>query len=443
MFLFLKSDHAKLRDNAKNWLYLASKVYHFRKDLLSEGEVEKLTQLSEAVKAGLKLPKGESERLRSAVESLQQHMEQVGGNYYPRSSLAENVEFFFAAIIIYVGFTTFFIKPFKIPTNSMWPSYYGMTGEVYHEENAAPSGLEKAFRFVAYGAKHYSVKAPASGELLVPVYMDGSASRPHFLPAKVKRYFVINSPGYRYSFFVGDKEVSFKAPQDFDVVRQVARKLNDSGKSAPFNHVTGLSERTVKNRSKSEMRLPALVRSNSGLGSKTEWRDSVVYVIKTGIMVEEGDPLLEFDLLTGDQLFVDRMSYHFVEPKVGDGFVFKTGDIPKLRDDKFYIKRLAGTPGDAVRIEDGDLYINDAPAAGSEAFDLNAKGIDSYGGYFGMWGMPEGHTVTVPENSFMALGDNSQNSLDSRYWGFVPEKSVVGRPILIYYPFTRRFGLTK
>lgn len=51
-----------------------------------------------------------------------------------------------------------------------------------------------------------------------------------------------------------------------------------------------------------------------------------------------------------------------------------------------------------------------------------------------------GDTVTVPPRSFFALGDNSANSEDGRYWGFVPEKDVVGRPLFIYYPFTRRWG---
>ena len=67
--------------------------------------------------------------------------------------------------------------------------------------------------------------------------------------------------------------------------------------------------------------------------------------------------MLEFDVLTGDQLFVDRVSYHFVKPSVGQGFVFRTGQIdsPYMRDrdtkrqiDEYYVKRLVGTPGDTL-----------------------------------------------------------------------------------------------
>jgi len=51
--------------------------------------------------------------------------------------------------------------------------------------------------------------------------------------------------------------------------------------------------------------------------------------------------------------------------------------------------------------------------------------------------------MTVPPRKFVALGDNSGNSLDSRYWGFVPEKAVIGKAFFIYYPFTRRWGVAE
>jgi signal peptidase I len=57
--------------------------------------------------------------------------------------------------------------------------------------------------------------------------------------------------------------------------------------------------------------------------------------------------------------------------------------------------------------------------------------------------LPVGGKVTVPANSYFALGDNSPRSLDSRYWGFVPDKDVVGRPLFIYYPLTSRWGLAR
>jgi len=97
-------------------------------------------------------------------------------------------------------------------------------------------------------------------------------------------------------------------------------------------------------------------------------------------------------------------------------------------------------PGDKLEIKAPVLYRNDAPITGSSAFGANAKRFGNYGGYSAIGGLAPGKTVDVPEDNYFALGDNSGNSQDGRYWGFVPAKDVVGRPILVYYPFTSRWG---
>jgi len=439
MLPFLKSESAKLRESAKNWLFHAEKVYNFRKDLMSESEASTLLRLSRELRLGAK-EKVSDNRLSASISALRSHMEAVGGNYYPRGSLADNVEFFFAAIIIYVGVTTFFVKPFKIPTNSMWPTYFGMTGEVYGSEDQAPGALAKALRFLGFGAKHYDVKAPASGEVLVPVLNRGQGFLRLFQePATVKRYFVINSPGWRRSFYVGGEKVSFKYPADFSLERQVVEPLRKRGLATPYD---------VLSRARFGLQSAGTV-SEMVFNPSTGRRERVqLDLIRTGIMVEAGESILSFDLMTGDQLFVDRMSYHFTSPKVGDGFVFKTDDIPTVNEDKFYIKRLVGTPGDTIRIEGKGLIVNGKPATGSIAFEKNAAAIDNYDGYLasvsGERAMVDlSEEQTVPEDAYFAIGDNSDNSRDGRSWGYVPESAVVGRPFLIYYPFTRRFGLAK
>jgi len=134
------------------------------------------------------------------------------------------------------------------------------------------------------------------------------------------------------------------------------------------------------------------------------------------------------------------MSYHFVRPTVGQGFVFRTGQIPGIGQEQYYIKRLVGTPGDKLEIRDFALYRNGAPITGSIAFEKNARQADNYVGYRNYRDLAEGLTMTVPPENFLALGDNSANSEDGRSWGYVPAKEAVGRPLFIYYPFTKRWG---
>ena len=167
--------------------------------------------------------------------------------------------------------------------------------------------------------------------------------------------------------------------------------------------------------------------------------------VSTGKTFQKGERLLSFDILTGDQLFVDRMSYHFSEPKVGQGFVFRTRNIKGVEregkyTDKYYIKRLVGVPGDTLEVKEPALYRNGKEIEGSAAFGKNAQREGLYRGYVNIERLDAGKTVTIPEDSFFAMGDNSSDSLDSRYWGTVPGKDVIGKPLFIYYPFTRRWG---
>jgi signal peptidase I len=150
---------------------------------------------------------------------------------------------------------------------------------------------------------------------------------------------------------------------------------------------------------------------------------------------------------TGDQVFVDKISYNFVKPHRGDVFVFRTDHIPGITADvesgqPFYIKRLAGTPGDTLRINPPKLYINGDVAHG-RGFDRVMAAKDGYRGY----GLGRDYLAqsdrpfTVPAHTYFALGDNSYNSYDSRYWGPVPEENLVGRGLFVYWPFIPHFSL--
>jgi signal peptidase I len=104
--------------------------------------------------------------------------------------------------------------------------------------------------------------------------------------------------------------------------------------------------------------------------------------------------------------------------------------------------RRAGAQGSANGIGSagGTLLRNGEPITGAAALTKNNAAEGQYRGFQPLGLLQPGRVVEVPEHAFFALGDNSSNSSDGRYWGFIPEKDVVGRPLVIYYPFTRRFG---
>ena len=113
----------------------------------------------------------------------------------------------------------------------------------------------------------------------------------------------------------------------------------------------------------------------------------------------------------------------------------------------YYIKRLAGLPGDTLRIQDGHLYIrpkNENTFRPAEWFNpAFAKVYSEMGGYQGHRGMgrlEENVELTVPDNCCFALGDNTANSLDSRDWGPLPVKNIIGRALFVFWPISRRIG---
>jgi signal peptidase I len=188
-------------------------------------------------------------------------------------------------------------------------------------------------------------------------------------------------------------------------------------------------------------------------GDETRSRVYLALRVPMGRMVRAGEPIVRFDVMTGDQLFVDRVTYQFTRPTVGQGFVFRTDHIPEIESqfgDQYFVKRLIGIPGDSIEIRQPMIYRNGAPITGSEAFDLNANRVGLYKGYFNALHddarytqLFPGETIRVPDRSYLAMGDNSFDSFDGRFWGYVPAADVIGRPLFIYYPFTRRWGPAK
>ena len=133
-----------MRQHASNWLELADKVEHYRRDVLSVSDLAELRREKEGLRRLVK-DRATASDLKLGIESLEGVLQTTGGSFYPKSTLVEYVEFFLVAAIVILGIRAFFFQPFKIPTNSMWPSYNGMTGQVFSTVEEEP-GLTRRLR---------------------------------------------------------------------------------------------------------------------------------------------------------------------------------------------------------------------------------------------------------------------------------------------------------
>jgi len=177
---------------------------------------------------------------------------------------------------------------------------------------------------------------------------------------------------------------------------------------------------------------------------------------------------MEKTLLIGDHVLVDRVSLappshwfplsHYREPQRGDIIVFLKPhpETPDL----YLVKRLIGMPGDHIHLEHGVVYINgvalntpqaqmpddgdprDAYVPYRDDFPADLAGIEDAASQnnAALWSVDlPNHIVNgdlvVPANSYFMMGDNRTQSLDSRFWGFVPRENIVGRPLFIYWSF--------
>lgn len=121
------------------------------------------------------------------------------------------------------------------------------------------------------------------------------------------------------------------------------------------------------------------------------------------------------NLHDGERLLVNKLVYRFKEPVIGDIIVFRYPRQPE-RD---FIKRVIARSGEAVEIRDGQVFVSDRPLPETYLIE-------------------QGHSyyprTLVPEDSLFVLGDNRNNSEDSRFFGFVPEENVKGKAFLVYWP---------
>ena len=133
----------------------------------------------------------------------------------------------------------------------------------------------------------------------------------------------------------------------------------------------------------------------------------------------------------GEYILTNLLTLKIGQPKRGEVIVFQA----PVDNEKDFIKRVIGLPGDKVMITNGTVFVNGLKLDESEYLPADYK---TYGGNF----LNEGKEVVVPPNNYFVLGDNRNFSSDSREWGFVPKGKLIGKSFFVYWPLNR-MGLVK
>jgi signal peptidase I len=165
---------------------------------------------------------------------------------------------------------------------------------------------------------------------------------------------------------------------------------------------------------------------------------------------------METTIMTGDHLIVDKIPYSppgpvtkyflpYRDVKRGDVVVFRY----PLNINMPYVKRVIGIPGDRIRLSENKLYLN-GKLTEEPYINLTGPNTDPYAsnfpsvspmGYLYPRGAEmlrdnvKGGELHIPDGYYLCLGDNRQNSEDSRYWGLVPRENIMGKPLIIWWSF--------
>jgi len=378
-------------------------VRHVQEDILPPGVVARLDEL---IAEGMTVDPADASACLQYLDRTPMRAAKV----LPRqrqATLREYLDIFAVAFTVAFGIRALYLQPFKIPTSSMQPTLFG----IHYIAEEGPDGYRPLPRLP--GPLHFLLFSTQRAELAIR--RDGLLDE-----GSLDTY-------QRYAWFPRTR---------FNIggLRYELPGTNDPGRSHQPASGSVQSYALTRDRAKMPFR--------------------------------EGETVCRGWLSLGDHLFVDRVSHHFREPRRGDIVIFSTEGIVhahpalpaplRVQDQGFYyIKRLVGLPGDVLRIADGVLHVR--PGGKGEEVpiaQLDARLAKLYlgrGGYHGhqharfdyganhLLGPEE--VFEVPPDSYFVMGDNTTSSADSRYWGTVPRRNFVGRAFLVFWPFSRRWGL--
>jgi signal peptidase I len=324
----------------------------------------------------------------------------------PLGWFEENVEVMFVAIVIALGLRAYYLQPFRIPTGSMQPTLNGIIGK--------------------------------------PLPQAEWPSLPQRWVEKILR-------GRSYVRVVNDQDRFLAVtPQNRVDIRDVQ-----------FMHFFSRSELHFTD--SPPLRLPAPTNPCTQIGLAA----AIQTASRNGGLLPKGTVLCEGTVDSGDLVLVDKFSYHFRKPERGEVFVFDTLGIRGIHErsgeqaaGSHYIKRLCGVPGDTLQIQSPNLLI-DGRIAKEPGIQRVIHGEGDYAINPNGYALADsrellGHSKTISQylassddklalagknarpgmREYAALGDNTGNSLDSRYWGPVREFNLVGPALFSLWPVT-------
>jgi signal peptidase I len=391
--------HTFFLDKGGKKRLLVSKMLHqfkhkrqWDRDELSE---EQLTEL-----AALTTEAEELLKEKAGVRKIEKWMKESGKRWHgllkhkSGHAARETVEVLIVVIGVVMGLRGLYLQPFKIPTGSMQPTLFGIHFE--HDSDAeVPAWPMRVLDGVNYSRRYVDVTAaedcqivgmgekkrlPVVGFFLPQCVIETSDGRNHVVPGKKVNVFQYLQQEYGRQYpEIGDHR-RFQGPFEY----------------------------------------------------------------------KAGDAIARGYFQLGDHLFVDRVSYHFREPERGDIVVFITDGVVERgykMSGRYYIKRLVGLPGEKLQIRDRRLYVMEP---GQTEFRLVGDADHpAFERIYSMKGGNRGYSHIGDEDEifelgpdeYFMMGDNSENSQDSRYWGIVKRDEIVGRAFVVYWPFLRRWPL--
>ncbi|MDZ4403701.1 signal peptidase I [Prosthecobacter sp.] len=394
--------HAKLLHKG------VTRFINYKRDILPQAKLDEITTLRTSLEDAMRSKDKAriatlNDEINKACEKALPHAEQ--------SDIADNVEVFFVAIVIALGIRSYIAQPFKIPTGSMQPTLYGIVAN-HTEKDVSPGFFQQCKDYVA-GRSYINVVANHSGRLRREEPLTEHGFMGFFTHCRL--HF---EDGHNIWIWAPIRQLATDPEFNLGLLYYAGAQISNDG-----NQITPDAQ---------------IVRSIWDLGGKE---------------IKEGQLLARGTLDTGDHVLVNKFSYHFRRPVRGEVFVFTTQNIrspymnvPVEQGSQHYIKRLVGVPGDRLEVKSPVLWINGKPA---EEFGMKRVGAmeEPYKGYGNFGILSDGRVRELSARDgareYWAMGDNSYNSSDSRYWGTVPERNLVGPALFCYFPLGRNWGVIR